>query len=521
MPEAVEIAKLRLFLTLAARLERPEEIEPLPDLDFNIRTGNLLVGFRDLEDARSRVACDLVSENVVQALLPKALRLVAVRDAFIDAIEDAAGSDEVAILKHRLVEASDVLRQLADGVYFTAEGHGSPDDPAHEEAFVDWRDQSRPFHWFIEFPHVVERGGFDVVIGNPPYVATPSTVDLGYSRLGYLTRGAPDLYAVCVERAESLRRAPNGRFSMIVPLSASFSEDFATLRGVLREASDVIWWSTYSRLPDGLFAGNARIRNTIVCTHGPFGAAKKEWVTRHHVWASAFRPHLFSTIEYFESQPDAVSAAPLRAGRALATVAAILALPRRALAGDAEVLFRPTGQYWTPVLPGPVPMVDGAGRPIRLDPGLHTFASVDSRRLAIAVCVCAGNVGYSWWSAWGDDFHFTRGVMAGLLERVLPVVEDDVDLSCKASAVVARAWDSAFYTMNAGNGYVNIRYPDVRAELAEFDELLLDRLGVDDSVFRDLQIWYRQVMRGWEPGPKSRSLPAELVDVLRTGQAAW
>ena len=111
--------------------------------------------------------------------------------------------------------------------------------------------------------------------------------------------------------------------------------------------------------------------------------------------------------------------------------------------------------------------------------------------------------------------------MAGLLERVLPVVEDDVDLSCKASAVVARAWDSAFYTMNAGNGYVNIRYPDVRAELAEFDELLLDRLGVDDSVFRDLQIWYRQVMRGWEPGPKSRSLPAELVDVLRTGQAAW
>ncbi|MCK4826764.1 SAM-dependent methyltransferase, partial [bacterium] len=45
MPEAVEIAKLRLFLKLAAQVEpdRSKEnwgIEPLPDIDFNIRSGN-------------------------------------------------------------------------------------------------------------------------------------------------------------------------------------------------------------------------------------------------------------------------------------------------------------------------------------------------------------------------------------------------------------------------------------------------------------------------------------------------
>ena len=39
MEEAVEICKLRLFLKLVAQLETYEQIEPLPDIDFNVRCG--------------------------------------------------------------------------------------------------------------------------------------------------------------------------------------------------------------------------------------------------------------------------------------------------------------------------------------------------------------------------------------------------------------------------------------------------------------------------------------------------
>jgi hypothetical protein len=50
MKEAVEIAKLRLFLKLVATVEADYRkpnlgLEPLPDIDFNIRAGNTLVGF--------------------------------------------------------------------------------------------------------------------------------------------------------------------------------------------------------------------------------------------------------------------------------------------------------------------------------------------------------------------------------------------------------------------------------------------------------------------------------------------
>ena len=52
MEEAVEICKLRLFLKLVAQVERVENIEPLPDIDFNIRAGNTLVGFASIEEVK-------------------------------------------------------------------------------------------------------------------------------------------------------------------------------------------------------------------------------------------------------------------------------------------------------------------------------------------------------------------------------------------------------------------------------------------------------------------------------------
>ncbi len=50
MEEAVEICKLRLFLKLVAQIEDVRHLEPLPDIDFNIRPGNTLVGFATYGD---------------------------------------------------------------------------------------------------------------------------------------------------------------------------------------------------------------------------------------------------------------------------------------------------------------------------------------------------------------------------------------------------------------------------------------------------------------------------------------
>ena len=50
--EAVEICRLRLFLKLAAQLESYDQVEPLPDIDFNIQPGNTLVGLTSAASVR-------------------------------------------------------------------------------------------------------------------------------------------------------------------------------------------------------------------------------------------------------------------------------------------------------------------------------------------------------------------------------------------------------------------------------------------------------------------------------------
>ena len=69
------------------------------------------------------------------------------------------------------------------------------------------------FHWFIEFPEVFERGGFDCILGNPPFLGGKriSTV-LGERYLHYLqaayipARGTCDLVGYFFRRAHSLIR---------------------------------------------------------------------------------------------------------------------------------------------------------------------------------------------------------------------------------------------------------------------------------------------------------------------------
>ena len=86
-------------------------------------------------------------------------------------------------------------------------------DPDKAKAFAAWRESHQPFHWFAEFYGVMREGGFDVVIGNPPYVATRKITD--YSVRGYKTADCTDIYAWCLERVIDIA-SKKARTGMIV-----------------------------------------------------------------------------------------------------------------------------------------------------------------------------------------------------------------------------------------------------------------------------------------------------------------
>ena len=68
---AVKICKLRLFLKLAAQVEPDAArdnlgIEPLPDIDFNIRAGNTLVGYATYDEVKRAITSGLDFDNAME-----------------------------------------------------------------------------------------------------------------------------------------------------------------------------------------------------------------------------------------------------------------------------------------------------------------------------------------------------------------------------------------------------------------------------------------------------------------------
>ncbi len=82
---------------------------------------------------------------------------------------------------------------------------------------MDERKRVNPFDWRTGFPTVMAAGGFDAVIGNPPYVRQESLKEQKeyYQSRYAVYQGTADLYAYFIEKGISLLR-PGGIFSYIV-----------------------------------------------------------------------------------------------------------------------------------------------------------------------------------------------------------------------------------------------------------------------------------------------------------------
>lgn len=88
------------------------------------------------------------------------------------------------------------------------------------------RGKVNPFAWADEFPAEMGTGGFNVIVGNPPYIRIQNMVAYSREEIAYYQRDdSPyttarqdnfDKYALFIERSQSLVR-PDGRIGVIVP----------------------------------------------------------------------------------------------------------------------------------------------------------------------------------------------------------------------------------------------------------------------------------------------------------------
>ena len=169
-------------------------------------------------------------------------------------------------------------------------------DPGRLAAYNPWRASHQPFHWFVEFYGTMHKGGFDVIIGNPPYVEY-RTIRRSYSVRGLATEQCGNLYAMMMER--SLHLVTDGHVGMIVPVSGACTDGYAPLRELLTAAGDIVI-SHFNDRPARLFDGIEHSRLSILLLR--IGSkARKVFSTTYNKWKSSERGTLFQRLAFVDS----------------------------------------------------------------------------------------------------------------------------------------------------------------------------------------------------------------------------
>ena len=295
MEEAVEICKLRLFLKLAAQVDPDAShdnlgIEPLPDIDFNIRVGNTLVGYASYDEVKRAAASKLDFDNTMESISRKAGELQEAVDAFRS--RQVKGDDPVPMrgkdqVRKHLKTLEDELNSYLAGEYGIK--------PSEKNAYSKWQRSHQPFHWFLEFYRIMSGGGFDVIIGNPPYVEY-GEVKNQYQVRGYVTAERANLYAFTWERCLALANL-DGRLGLIIPVASVSTERYRTLRSDSLSKGDLVI-SNFNDRPGKLFVGLEHIRLAIVLLAKCESSSHSVHTSKYNRWLTQSRANLFESLQF-------------------------------------------------------------------------------------------------------------------------------------------------------------------------------------------------------------------------------
>lgn len=277
MVEATEIAKLRLFLKMVAVVDVDRRadnlgLDPLPDIDFNIRCGNTLVGYatkaqldHDLshaEDILQELANQDFKQQIDEEMKKVARAYVIFKDVQLRQAEDMFAFKQA---KHDLRERLFILNdKLNRRLFIAISGYRANDgiDFTTTKTYRDWLSSHQPFHWLAEFYQIIEGNkGFDVIIGNPPYVEY-SKRNVNYQLSKFETQKASNLYSYVFERSFGIGKDYIG---LIVQLSAMGTESMRPLQQYLIKNSGTMHYGCYPERPQQLFEGACIALSIFIC----------------------------------------------------------------------------------------------------------------------------------------------------------------------------------------------------------------------------------------------------------------
>jgi hypothetical protein len=512
MKEAVEIAKLRLFLKLVATVEADYRkpnlgLEPLPDIDFNIRAGNSLLGFATESELKKGLMYTL--DGVAAApVIEEKCEVVATAFTRYKEIQLTYGDDFKEFkkakndLSNRLKELNEELNKLLHL-------------QAQSKKYDVWLKSHQPFHWFAEYYDIIQdRGGFDVIIGNPPYVEySEKLADYKIKESSFVTYKSKNLYAYCIERSFQILK-PESWFGMIIPLSLTFSRDFSSLRKLFLEKKGYLHLSSYDNIPDRLFTGSKDSENTSKNNQQRITIFLLKNTKSENIvistpllrWKASERYRLFCELpsseitdlcsdEYFPKVCDFNQIELLRKLRKSKSQLASLMVSSSRF----SLVTPKTASYYI------------AAYQLELDrTQQQKLFFKDKDALDLATVIINSNIFFWYWRIYGDSFHLTSGMISSF--PLFKVINSDYK---KIAKKFHNSTDEcSVFKMYRGEKIPNVNYNKKLDLILEADKWLLSQIAPELKILPEEMLWSKSNSFLKLKIPKVEGIPNGLEYVL-------
>ncbi len=191
--EAIVVTKRRLLSTLKDLVTNSKDFKALPDIDSHFKVGNAIVGFIRQSEMNNPVCTDLNS-------------------CFYEEIK-------IVFETHKDLKKIELTEKQKKAMVF----------------------KLKPFHWFYEFPEIMEKGGFDIIIENPPYISNKQLSPLEkaiYQNRYKTSKGLMNVFGIFIERSIKLCHS-SSRISCIVHKNIIRSNNYDLLRKYLLEYTKI------------------------------------------------------------------------------------------------------------------------------------------------------------------------------------------------------------------------------------------------------------------------------------------
>ena len=221
---AIDIARLRFWLSIVVDSEEPQ---PLPNFDYKFMQGNSLIesyGGYDLSriSARQRGGQSKSTQLLLgldSDLNRKNLQRL-MRDYF-----SVTDHKQKAVMRQAI---NDAVRSLIREYIGATDAKLSALNPSANQEF---------FLWHTWFKDVFDGGGFDIVIGNPPYVVVPVGL---YPNYEWNT----DLYKMFFELSLKKLCCSNGIVTLITPKFYMLNKDDSKMRLYFMNHTELLFLTT-------------------------------------------------------------------------------------------------------------------------------------------------------------------------------------------------------------------------------------------------------------------------------------